>query len=95
VAARLEEIAREPLITAELARRAGYALVPVEPITHGQIAEDFAKLGKEVGEAFCAFASAMVDGHVTEDKRSQIGRELQDVEHAARRAFAALQGLAR
>jgi len=92
VAATLERIAGEPLITAELARRSGYALVPVQPMANGQLAEVFARLGKEVGEVFSAFASAMADGVTTDDERAHIARELQDVISASHHALAALQG---
>lgn len=95
VAATLERIAGEPLMTAELARRAGYALVPVHPIAGGQLAEVLARLGKEVGEVFGAFAQAMADGHATDDERAVIARELQDVISASHNALATLQGQAR
>ena len=91
VAARLEEIAREPIITSELARRAGYALVPTEPMSPCDLGEVLEKLGKEVGEVFSAFATALADGHTTDDERACIARELQDVIAASHRALAAVQ----
>ncbi|MBP0493047.1 phage regulatory CII family protein [Pararoseomonas indoligenes] len=89
---RLERIAGEPLITQELANRAGYTIVAVEPIAEGELAALLAKVGAESGHVFSAFAEAMADdGQVNAQERGEIARELQDLIRAASRALGHLQ----
>lgn len=79
VVARLEAVAGEPLITAELARRAGCVLVPVQPIAEGEDAEMMAHIGREVGEVFAAYAAGMRDGSLCGEDRAGLSRELGDL----------------
>ena len=80
VGAALEEVAGEPLLTRELARRAGYALVPLgAPPGSDGLAVAMAEMGQEVGEAFAAHAAALRDGQVSEAERARIFAEAQDV----------------
>ena len=83
-------MAREPLITAEPARRAGCQLVPIAHVDDGPLGERMARLGAEFGEAFSAYAAAIADGRVTPDEAARLARELQDVVSAAQRALATL-----
>lgn len=79
VVAKLEAVAGEPLITAELARRAGCVLVPVEPLAEGEDAELMAHIGRETGEAFAAYAEGMRDGRLCPEDRAKVARELGDL----------------
>ena len=90
VVADLEAVAGEPLITAELARRAGYLLVPLTPADDGPLAERMARLAAEVGQAFSAYAAAVADGHTTAEEEAHIARELTDIIAASQRALATL-----
>lgn len=80
VVARLEAVAGEPLITQEMARRAGCVLVPVEPVAEGEDAELMAHIGREVGEAFAAYAAGMRDGSLDGEDRARLARELGDLQ---------------
>ena len=91
VVARLEALAPEPLITAELARRAGYVLVPVAPALGGALHIEMARLGAKVGVVFSAYAEALRDGRVTPAEAAEMARELGDV---IRVATAAQQAVA-
>jgi hypothetical protein len=92
VVARLEEIAGEPLLTRELARRAKCALVPIEPVTDGELSLLLARVGAESGAVFSAYAEAMSDdGRVDAPERADIARELSDLIRAATAALGHLQ----
>jgi predicted transcriptional regulator len=92
VVARLEEIAGEPLVTRELARRARCALVPIEPVTEGELASLLARVGAESGAVFAAYADAVADdGRVDAPERAGIARELSDLVRAATAALGHLQ----
>jgi hypothetical protein len=92
VLARLELVAGEPLLTRELATRAGCALVPVEPVREGELAALLARVGAESGAVFTAYAEALSDnGRVDAQERSAIARELQDLIRAATAALGHLQ----
>ena len=93
VIARLELVTGQPLVTTELARRAGYRLVPVEAMTGGQLGELLARLGSEVGEVFAAYAAAWQDGRITRAEQAEIQRELQGLILAASNADAYLRGV--
>lgn len=90
VVADLEDIAGEPIVTAEMAHRAGYVLVPVDAQGEGQLASSMAKLGKEVGESFGAYGDAMADGRLSPPEMERLARELADVAAAAKAALAVL-----
>lgn len=92
VLAELEAVAGEPLVTADLARRAGFILVPMAAEGDGLLAQDMAALGKEVGETFAAFAHAMAnDGAVDAAEAERVERELADVVRVASAALANLR----
>ncbi|NKE43403.1 hypothetical protein HB662_01340 [Roseomonas frigidaquae] len=90
VVARLELLAGDPILTAELARRAGCRLVPVEPITGTQLGALLAHLGSEVGTVFAAYADAWRDGTITLEEKAGIQRNLQSLIRAATNADAHL-----
>nr|WP_314074851.1 hypothetical protein [uncultured Roseococcus sp.] len=91
VIAALEEMADEPLVTAEMARRAQQILVPLDVQGQGEIAEAMAKLGKEIGEGFAAYAEAMMDGELERPEMERMARELSDVVGVASSAVGILQ----
>lgn len=91
VVGRLEEVAEQPLLTAELARRAGYELVPVRPIGRGELAALIARLGAEVAETFATYATAMADGRLTAEERATLAREVADIKRAADAVLGALR----
>lgn len=90
VVADLEEIAGEPLVTAELARRAGYLLLPLDQQAEGQFAASMARLGKEVGESFSAYGESMADSRLARSEMERLARELAEVAAAAKAALAIL-----
>jgi hypothetical protein len=90
VLAHLEAAAGEPLVTAELARRANCALLPLTPIGGGDLAGRFARLGAETGQAFSAYADAIADGHLSAEDSARIAREAQEVLAAAQAILALL-----
>lgn len=88
VVAELEAVAGEPLVTAELARRAGCILLPVAGEGDGQLTQDMAALAKEVGETFAAYGHAMAnDGQVDAVEAERVERELADVMRVAAQAL--------
>lgn len=90
VIAALEEAAEEPLVTAELARRASHVLVPIDAQGEGEIAAAMSKLGKEVGDTFSAFGDAMLDGRMDRPEMERLARELAEVAAVARAGIAIL-----
>jgi hypothetical protein len=86
----LEDLVGEPLLTQEMARRAGYAMVPVEPVAEGELAALLAKVGAESGAVFAAYGDALADGRVDAPERARIARELQDLIRAAHAALGIL-----
>jgi hypothetical protein len=88
VVARLEELAGEPLITAEFARRGGYVLVPSRPVSDAELDVLLARFGAETGPMFAAYAEARQDGVITRPELQKLQREVQD----ALRALLALDG---
>jgi hypothetical protein len=91
VVADLEAVAQEPLITAELARRAGYALVPIEPHGNGELPASMAAFGREVAEVFATFAESMADGTLSRDEAEAMQRQLLDVIRVGNGALAVLR----
>lgn len=79
VVADLELAGGEPLITAEMARRGGYALIPLDTRGEGELAAGMARLGRESAEVFTAFMEANADGRVTIDEIDAQIREHQDL----------------
>ena len=92
VVAELEAVAGEPVVTAELARRAGCLLVPIPAEGDGLLAKDMAALCREFSEACGAYAEAMGDdGRVDVAEAERIARELGDVVRIASAALAHLR----
>jgi hypothetical protein len=91
VVADLEAAAQEPLITAELARRAGYALVPVDAHGNGELPASMAAFGREVAEVFATFAEGMADGTLSRDEAENLQRQLLDVIRVGKSAVAVIR----
>jgi hypothetical protein len=75
LAARLEDVVGEPIVTAELARRAGYVLAPVEGQAGSSLALELAELAAESADLHRAVANGLSDGHLCADDLVQIERE--------------------
>lgn len=85
----LEEVAGEPIVTGEMARRAKHILVPLPSEGEGQLAQDMAQ---EVGETFAAYGAAMAnDGQVDAVEAARVERELADLVRVASRALHTLR----
>ncbi|MBS7810518.1 hypothetical protein [Roseococcus pinisoli] len=91
VIAALEMVAGKPLVTAELARLSGHGLIRRVAMAVGELAGRMAKIGKECGEAFAAWAEAMADGKLTREEMVHLAHELGDIETAAVEAQGAVQ----
>jgi hypothetical protein len=92
VVAELEAVAGEPLVTAELARRAGCLLVPMVTGGEESLAQYMAQLGRELGEVFAGYAGAMADdGRVDAAEAEGMERELGDLIRVATRALGTLR----
>ncbi len=88
VVAELEAVAGEPLVTADLARRAGCILLPVVGEGDGLLAQDMAAIAIEIGDTFEAYGRAMGnDGRVDAGEAEQLERELADVMRVTSRAL--------
>lgn len=87
----LEAAAQETLITSEMARRQGYALVPIEPQGNGELPTSMASFGREVAEVFATYADAMADGKLSRDEAEELERQLLDVIRVANGAVAVLR----
>lgn len=79
VIARLEQVAEAPLVTEELARRAGYALTRSSSTVRGSVPELLARLGGECAELHAAFAKGIADGELCEVDRAAITQEATHV----------------
>lgn len=88
VVARLEAIVGRPLVTAELARRAGCALEPLSGNGLGRIDVLLARVGAELGQVHAAYAAALADGGLCAADRARLAREAAE----ARNALDALLG---
>lgn len=92
VVAELEAVAGEPVVTADLARRAGCILLPVVDHAEGRLGQDMAQLGREVGEVFAAYAESLShDGQMDPAEAERVERELADVVRVATRALGSLR----
>jgi hypothetical protein len=92
VVADLERVAGEPLVTAELARRAGWLLMPLPAEGEGRLSQSIAHLARETGEACASFVEAMGnDGRIDPAEGERIERELADVARVVGQALAALK----
>ena len=84
----LEAVAGEPLVTADMARRAGFILVPVAGDGTGRLAQDMAHLGSKVGETFAGYAEAIGDdGRVDAAEAEGIERDLAEIIRVTTRAL--------
>lgn len=90
VVARLEAITGRPLITAELARRAGCALAPVAAANPLRIDVLLARIGAELGQVHAAYADAMGDGGLCAQDRARLAREAADARNALDQLLGAL-----
>lgn len=89
VVARLEAIVGRPLVTAELARRAGCALEALPAgAAAGRIDVLLARVGAEIGQVNAAYAEALADGGLCADDNARLAREVAE----ARNALDALLG---
>lgn len=91
VVAALEAVAGEPLVTAELARRADHALVPLDLQGEGEIPCSIAAFGREVSEVFASYAGGMADGVLTDEEAADLERKLLDVKRVSDLSIAALR----
>lgn len=86
-----EAIAGTPHVTAALARIHGYELIPVTPRDAGALGDALAAMSRGVGALFSTVASAFADGVLTDNERSDLQRELDDVIRLAGEARATLR----
>lgn len=93
VVAALEDAAGEPIVTAELARRAGCILLPIDPGGDGELALGMAKLSKETGEAIAAFIESSKDGKHTLEEIDHLISEVSDVHTTSARTLRALRAM--
>lgn len=91
VVARLEAIVGRPLVTAELARRAGCALEAMAAAAAGRIDVMLARVGAELGQVNAAYASALADGRVCPEDRARLAREANEARAALDALLGALQ----
>lgn len=91
VVARLEAIVGRPLVTAELARRAGCALEPLGGGALGRIDVLLARVGAEVGQVNAAYAEALADGGLCAADRARLAREAAEARNALDALLGALQ----
>lgn len=101
VIARLEEVAQEPLLTEELARRAGYALSRPQGDAAACISQALARLAKESADLHGAVALGLSDGQLCPADEAAIEREAMQVKRVvndllaglwARRSLAQIRG---
>lgn len=91
VVADLEHAAGEPLVTSELARRAGYHLAPASADAAGHLAQSIARLTREASDACGAYVEAASDGHICPAEAEELDRKLADVANVVGTARATLQ----
>jgi hypothetical protein len=91
VVADLERVAGEPLVTAELARRAGWHLAPDSADAAGPLAHSIARLTRDASEACGAYVEATSDGHIDPAEAEALERKLADVARVVGTARATLR----
>lgn len=79
----LEVIAGAPLLTTEMARRGGYALIPLDLQAKGELGSGVANLVRETSEATVAYVEASADGEYTLPEIDRMLRENLDVSRTA------------
>lgn len=87
----LEVAAGAPVVTAEMARRSGHALIPVTADGDGRLAEDMAAFGRGAAELFASYADAMADGRVTVTELQQLASRLGEVMRVTHGALAEVE----
>lgn len=65
VVADLEAVAEEPLVTAALARLAGYTLVKIEGATTGDVVTPVQRVTRDAGELAAQLMEAIADQHIS------------------------------
>lgn len=103
VVARLFELRREemaergntsaPALLVELARIAGFGLVPLEPASGDQVLSCIAEWSSEVADVQAAIANALRDGTICAADASKIEREALDMIADGKRLVASLRSL--
>ncbi|MBC9177813.1 phage regulatory CII family protein [Pseudoroseomonas ludipueritiae] len=91
--ARLEEVADEPVITTELARRAGQVMTRPAGIPSDCLLQDLAELQAEAGDVARAVADGMRDGHLCDEDLARLEREAMQLHGRACEALATLRAL--
>jgi hypothetical protein len=89
--ARLEEVAGEPLITAELARRLGYMLVRIDGVAGECVLRKLANLAAENADLQRAAAESLADGYLCEEDLARIEREAIELHRAIGNLLATIQ----
>ena len=84
VALDLDSLAGQPVITAALADRLGYELVPLARamVENATIAQHLSTLARESGDALSTIAAALSDDHLSINELVQIERECGDLKAA-------------
>jgi hypothetical protein len=91
VVADLERVVGQPLVTAELARRAGWHLVPDKDDAAGHLAQSIARLTRDASEACGAYVEAASDGNIDAGEAEGLERRLADVARVVGTARATLR----
>lgn len=80
VAADLEDACGEPILSRALAAITGHVLVRVDARKGDPLARDFARIGKEAGELFAAYSTALADdGKVSAREARRLIAETDDL----------------
>ncbi|WP_338661756.1 hypothetical protein VQH23_16165 [Pararoseomonas sp. SCSIO 73927] len=90
VVCRLEEIAGEPLVTKELARRSRHRLERLDDGKPGDAMKHVAAVATEMNDVLAAMAAGMSDGRLCAEDLGRLQRELLDVSVRAAAAAAAM-----
>lgn len=91
LAARLEDVVGEPIVTAELARRAGYALAPLTGQAGSSLALELSELAAESADLHRAVAQGLSDGQLCADDLVLIEREAVQLHAQAADTIATLR----
>ncbi len=94
VVADLEMIAGEPLVTAALARAAGFTLVPLALPAGGDAVLHLQRVARQSGTVLSSAVAALSDGTIDADEREALLAQLDDLRAAVGAAMAALAEVA-
>ncbi|EHM00459.1 hypothetical protein HMPREF9946_02590 [Acetobacteraceae bacterium AT-5844] len=89
--ARLEEVAGEPLITAELARRAGFVLVRANGAAGECVMHKLAHLAADYADLQRATTEGLADGHLCEEDLARIERGAMELHRAIGNLLSTIQ----